>query len=92
MAKKRVTMNKVREIIRLHEEMGLSYRKIARALRISHPIVSQYIADVKAVGLGYPDLKTLSDTKLLELLEKRRNETERYRKLLRAVLSIWPRS
>ncbi|GFP19701.1 hypothetical protein HKBW3S03_01206 [Candidatus Hakubella thermalkaliphila] len=81
MAKKRVTMNKVREIIRLHEEMGLSYRKIARALRISHPIVSQDIAEVKAAGLGYADIKTLSDTKLLELLEKRRNETERYKKL-----------
>jgi predicted transcriptional regulator len=56
MGKKRVSMNKVREIIRLHEEMGLSCRKIARALRISHPVVSQYITDLKASGLRYQDI------------------------------------
>jgi DNA-binding transcriptional ArsR family regulator len=59
MGKKRVTMNKVREIIRLHEEMGLSNRKIARALRISHPVVSQYITDVKAAGLTHKDIVDL---------------------------------
>ncbi|MGQ9617319.1 MAG: IS21 family transposase, partial [Spirochaetota bacterium] len=81
MEKKRVTMNKVRETIRLHEEMGLSNRKIARALRISHPVVSQYITDVKALGLMYKDIVGLSDTRLLELLEKGKKETERYKKL-----------
>ena len=81
MEKKRVTMNKVREIIRLHEEMGLSNRKIARALRISHPVVSQYITDVKALGLMYKDIVGLSDTRLLELLENGKKETERYKKL-----------
>jgi len=82
MGKKRVSMNKVREIIRLHEEMGLSCRKIARALRISHPVVSQYITDLKASGLRYQDIKDMSDTALLELLETRKREVqERYKKL-----------
>jgi predicted transcriptional regulator len=62
MAKKRLSMNKVREIIRLHEEMGLSCRKIARALRVSHPVVSQYLTDLKASGLRYGDIKDMSDT------------------------------
>ena len=39
MAQKRVSMSKVREIIRLYEETELSYRKIGRALKISHPVV-----------------------------------------------------
>jgi hypothetical protein len=32
MANRRVSMNKIREIIRLNEEAGLSYRKIAQAV------------------------------------------------------------
>ena len=74
MAKKRVTMNKVREIVRLDEEIGLSNRKIGRVLRISHPVVSQYLSDMKACGLKYQDIKEMSDTELLEILEKRKRE------------------
>jgi len=82
MANKRVSMNKIREIIRLNEEAGLSYRKIAHALKISRPVVSQYIADFKVNGLKYTDIKDISDTELLELLEKKKKESqERYKKL-----------
>ncbi len=82
MAQKRVSMSKVREIIRLYEETGLSYRKIGRALKISHPVVSQYIADFKETGLRYADIEDLSDTDLLELLERKKKETdERYKTL-----------
>ena len=77
MAKKRLSMNKIREIIRLHEESQLSYRKIARVLRVSHPIVSQYITDFKATGLKYADVKDISDTDLLELLERKKKESKR---------------
>lgn len=76
MAKKKVTMNKIREIIRLAEEMGLSNRKIGSALRISHPVVGQYISDINACGLTYQDIKEMSDTKLLEILEKKKSESQ----------------
>ena len=82
MANKRVSMQKIREIIRLNEEAGLSYRKIAQVLKISRPVVSQYIADFKANGLKYTDIKDISDTELLELLEKKKKESqEQYKKL-----------
>ena len=82
MAQKRVSMSKVREIIRLYEETGLSYRKIGRALNISHPVVSQYIADFKETGLRYTDIEDLSDTDLLDLLERKKKEAdERYKTL-----------
>ena len=80
MSQKKVSMSKVREIIRLYEETGLNYRKIGRALKISHPVVSQYITDFKEMGLRYADIEDLSDTDLLELLERKKKETdERYR-------------
>ena len=82
MANKRVSMNKIREIIRLNEEAGLSYRKIALALKVSRPVVSQYIADFKMTKLKYVDVKDISDTELIELLEKKKKESqERYKKL-----------
>ncbi len=72
-------MNKVRETIRLYQETGLSYRKIGRALKISHPVVSQYITDFKETGLRYADIEDLSDTNLLELLRRKKKGTdERY--------------
>ena len=41
MSKQRVSMNKIRETIRLHEEAKLSNRQIALALSISRPSVAQ---------------------------------------------------
>ena len=38
MANERISMRKIRDIIRLREK-GLGYRQIGRALRISHPVV-----------------------------------------------------
>jgi len=43
--------------------------------------VSQYIIDYRASGLGYNSVKNLSDTKLLELLGKKRQEYAKYREL-----------
>lgn len=80
MVKRRISMGKIREILRLYES-GLSYRKIAAALLVSRPVVSQYIIDYRASGLGYNSVKNLSDTKLLELLGKKRQEYAKYREL-----------
>ena len=41
MARKRIGMKKIREIIRFREDCGMSDRKIARALNISRPVVAQ---------------------------------------------------
>ena len=39
MANRRISMRKIRELLRLHEECGLSNRQIARTLNISRPPV-----------------------------------------------------
>jgi len=65
---KRISMNKIREIIRLNAELDLSRRKIAENLNISRPVVSQYLINFKKSGLKWSDIKLLSDDALLEAL------------------------
>ena len=79
MAMRRTSMNKIREIIRLNEQCGLSRRKIARALNVSRPVVSQYIIDIAATGLSYDEIKDMSDDRLLEILEmEKKSKNRRY--------------
>jgi transposase len=74
MARKRISMKKIRDIIRLKETSDLSERKIAKALNISRPVVSQYISDFRSCGLTYEQAKTISDSQLLDLFEKRKSK------------------
>ncbi len=80
MAKWRISMNKIREIIRLHKEAGLSHRQIARALAISRPSVAQYLADYRSSHLSYSDVAAMSDDEFLRVLDGvKLAVSERYR-------------
>ena len=82
MGKQRVSMNKIRETIRLHEEGGLSNRQIALVLSISRPSVSQYLADYRSSRLSYSAVAAMSDDDLLSTLEGVKEAvSERYRDL-----------
>ena len=48
MARKRINVKKIRAIIRFSKISDMSERKIARALNVSRPVVSQYITDFNA--------------------------------------------
>ena len=74
-------MNKVREVIRLKEEAGLSIRKIARALNISRPAISKYFRKYKTSGLTYQNIKQMSDTEVVKLFENKPRANERQEKL-----------
>ena len=54
MAQERLTMRKIREILRLKHEAGLSNRAIAGACKISNSTVGEYIHRAKAAGLSWP--------------------------------------
>jgi len=83
MARKRISMKKIRDIIRLKETSDLSERKIAKALNLSRPVVSQYISDFRSCGLTYEQAKTIPDSQLLDLLEKRKSKKSvKYEKLI----------
>ncbi len=81
MARKRIRMNKIKEVLRLHEA-GYKKRKIARTLRVSRPVVAQYLIDFEGSKLTYEIIKNLSDEKLLQKLEvKKELKSVRYEQL-----------
>ena len=67
MARKRLSMKRVREVLRLKEE-GLSLRQIAAACGLTHPTVADYLRRAAAVGLAWPLPDGLDDEKLKGLL------------------------
>lgn len=72
-------MEKLKEIIRLGSEHHLSERAIARALKISRPVVAQYLSDFRASGLTYSEISTMNYDDLLELFSRnQRFEKQRY--------------
>lgn len=68
MTQERLTVRKIREILRLKEEAGLSNRAIARACKISNSTVGEYLRRAKAADMHWP-------------LPERLNEDELFRKL-----------
>lgn len=79
MANRRITMRKIRELLRLHEECRLSNRQIARALNISRPVVRDYLVNFKLSGITYQSTRTMSDDELMGALETGKREMgERY--------------
>lgn len=83
MANQRITIMKIKEIIRLHEECNLNNSQIARTLKISRPSVIQYLIDFKSTGLSYHEIKSMGDDAFLEFFEKKKglSECNRYKTL-----------
>jgi len=54
MARKRLTVKKIKEVLRLKYEAGLSNREIARACRISNSTVGDYLKRAEAAGIRWP--------------------------------------
>ena len=47
-------MRKIKDILRLRHEAGLSYRGVARALNIGYGTVVDYLKRADQAGLGWP--------------------------------------
>ena len=75
-------MKKVREIMRLYEQGGLSQRQIAQALGISRPVVSDYIIKIKTSGLVYKDIENMPDETLIEILQRNKETDDKRYKIL----------
>jgi len=81
MRRKRISMDKIREILRLSQELNLGCRKIAVALNISKTAVSQYVSEFKACGIDYQGICNLTDSKLSELLSSKKKKCKKYETL-----------
>ncbi len=71
MARRRLSMRKTTEILRLKHEVGLSHRQIARSCGLTHPIVSKYLERAAAAGLTWPLPEDMDEERLQALLYPR---------------------
>jgi len=71
MTQERLTLRKIKEILRLKWECQLSERAIARSCRISRSTVGDYIRRAETAGLKWPVPEGLSDDQLYALLYPR---------------------
>jgi len=71
MPRKRTNVEKIREILRLSQELKFSVRQIAEVTQVSKTSVGDYLAEYKRSGLTYQDVFEMKDTELAEIFEKR---------------------
>jgi len=78
MAQERLTMRKIREILRLKYEAKLSNRAIAGACKVSNSTVGEYLKRAKAAGVNWP-IGDIEEDELYKQLfpEKERDPTQR---------------
>ena len=83
MARKRISIKKIRDITRLKETTDMSERKIARALKVARTVVTRYLRDFSESGLSYEQIAKMADSELLKPLEKKKiSENPKYGKLV----------
>ena len=68
MARKRLSMRKIREVLRLRFDLRLSARQIAKSCNIARSTVSDYLFRARNAGLSWPLPAELDDTALESLL------------------------
>ena len=57
-------MRKIKDVLRLKLEAGLSHDRIAAALGISKGVVAKYTSLAAAAGLDWPTVQTLTEAAL----------------------------
>ena len=68
MAGRRLSTRKIKEVLRLHKEIGLSARQIAKSCDMARSTVKEYLDRAQRVGLPWPIPSELDDAKLEHLL------------------------
>ncbi len=83
MARRRVRLEKIREIIRYRLGTGMGERQVARALKVSRTAVCKYTEAFRASGLELSGLDSMADSALLEALQgaKMPGQSSRYQQL-----------
>jgi len=76
MAGRRVSMRKIREVLRLNWEKGLSPRQISKSCSIARSTVQDYIKRAEEAGLAWPQAKDLDDTTLEHSLYRPKKSVE----------------
>ena len=61
---KRISMRKTREVLRLHFELQLGQRQVARSVNVSQSTVHEYLERFQAAGLSWPLPPAMSEAEL----------------------------
>jgi len=61
-------MRKIKEVLRLKYDCGLSAREIARSCNVARSTVADYLMKAQAAGLSWPEASTVTDTQIEERL------------------------
>ncbi|MFO7558525.1 MAG: IS21 family transposase [Desulfobacterales bacterium] len=72
MAKERLSMRKIKEILRLKHDCGLTNRQIAKSCSAARSTIAEYLSKARSAGLTWPLPDQLSDTDIYDLLFKNR--------------------
>ena len=75
MTTKRVTMQKIKDVLRLKFQAKLSVRQIALSLCLSLGVISKYLQRAEAAGIGWPLPEGMSDDELKAKLQPARQVT-----------------
>src|SRR3989304_4975276 len=68
MAKARLSMRKIKEVLRLKHHGDLSRRQIAQSCQISRSTVADYLYRAEKAGIGWPPPEDLTDQQLEQRL------------------------
>ena len=69
MANKRIKMIKIKDLLRYSYELNYNNTRISKTLKISRPVVIDYLKKCKSSGIEYSKIKDLSDDEILNIFE-----------------------
>ena len=73
MKPKKVTVLKLKDILRLHYQAQLSTRQIARSLNVSSSVVSKHLIRARGAQLHWPLPEGVGEAQLRDILQPKRN-------------------
>jgi transposase len=89
MSKKRISVKKIRKILKLTYDNNLSQREIGRALNISKSVVGEYLKLFKSQGMSFEKAMSITDEKLIEELQDNKCEiSDKYKSLIKELPQI----
>ena len=80
MAKERLSMRKIKEILRLRFDCHLSERKISQSCSVARSTVAKYINGAISAQLSWPLPEHLNDTQIYNLIFKNISKTPAHKR------------
>ena len=74
---RKLSMRKLHEVLRLHFDLKLGQRQIARSVQVSQSTVSEYVKRFSVSGWSWPLPQGVSETELQAALEPLLAEEQR---------------